>query len=202
MPLSQALLAPTLLRGSKSRRSASSNQTGRGAPALHSHAGAWERENERKVSADRGPSRSHAPASLPLTQPPQPEPLESKASALERAKAEALDSRQSRRGRRLRLNLMAVTRKQGNAVRALRVRSWHRTRSASSCSHAGAWEPEGLNLTALLRDPLREIGLQDLRVRRLRRFPTAGLIGVAVEQLLKRGFPVNLAAAYELFYFH
>ena len=37
----------------------------------------------------------------------------------------------------------------GNAVRALRVRSWHWTRSARTCSHAGAWEPEGRNLTAL-----------------------------------------------------
>ena len=30
----------------------------------------------------------------------------------------------------------------GNAGRALRVRSWRRTRSARTCSHAGAWEPE------------------------------------------------------------
>jgi hypothetical protein len=47
-------------------------------------------------------------APLPLSQAPQPKRLESKASALERAKAQALDSRQRRRGRRERLNLMAV----------------------------------------------------------------------------------------------
>ena len=41
-----APLAPALQRGSKGGRSASSMQTGRGAPARHSHAGAWEREEE------------------------------------------------------------------------------------------------------------------------------------------------------------
>jgi len=39
-------------------------------------------------------------ARLPLSQAPQPKRLESKASALARAKAEALDSRQRQRGRR------------------------------------------------------------------------------------------------------
>ena len=39
------LLAPTLLRGSKCGRSASSAKTGRGASVRRSHAGAWERED-------------------------------------------------------------------------------------------------------------------------------------------------------------
>jgi len=44
MPLSSALLAPTLPRGSKCGRSASSVRSGRGAPARDSPASAWERE--------------------------------------------------------------------------------------------------------------------------------------------------------------
>jgi len=47
-------------------------------------------------------------APLPLSQAPQPKRLESKASALEHAKAETSDSRQRRHGRQVRLNLMAV----------------------------------------------------------------------------------------------
>ena len=39
-------LAPTLQRGSKRGRSASIAETGRGAPARHFHAGAWEREKK------------------------------------------------------------------------------------------------------------------------------------------------------------
>ena len=47
-------------------------------------------------------------APLQLSQAPQPKRLESKASALEHAKAETSDSRQRRHGRQVRLNLMAV----------------------------------------------------------------------------------------------
>jgi len=47
------------------------------------------------------------------------------------------------------------TLRRGNAVRALRVPPGYWTRSARSCSHAGAWEPAGLDLTALGGNPSR-----------------------------------------------
>jgi len=59
---------------------------------------------------------------------------------------------------------LVPTLQRGNAVRALRVPSGYRTRSARSCSCACAWEQAALNLTALGRRPVRNVHLLERQI--------------------------------------